>query len=617
MSNDRLRNLKEKTLRYRFKVIHVPGLKNKAADALSRHPTESTDQQTSADVVACIQECPSPVTSWRYFFSGICSVEAVDSLRSFQAVTWDSVREATNSDPSMCQLLEYIAQGFPNKKGSLPAKLQTYFRFRSDLFAVDGVALYRDRVIIPPSLRSRILKVLHAAHQGVTSMMSRAESTVFWPGITPAIIQLRERCQECNRMAPSQPSAPPTPAIRPTYPFQAVCADFFDHQGYHYSVLVDRYSNYPIVERAKGGAKGLINSLKGTFATFGIPDEIATDGGSEFTASATQNFFHTWGIDHRLSSVAFPHSNCRAEIGVKTVKRLITSNTSPTGELDTDAFRVAMLQYRNTPDPETKLSPAMSVFGRPIKDFIPVLPGRYQPHPTWQDTLDKREEALRIRHVKAEERWSTGTKRLQPLKVGDAVRIQNQVGHHPLKWDRTGVVTEVRQFDQYVIRVDGSGRATLRNRKFLRRIVPVKPPRTPISIPQDVLPPAPHPFSPPLIPSPPPTALRALPPQSAPARPLTTFHGAQRHEHSASEQPHNTTPVSPPQEVHPAPAAQPVLSTSETPQEQMPQDNSPAVTKKVPLALRRLASYNPEGRKGLGEYIPDCENDISSISLCY
>ena len=38
------------------------------------------------------------------------------------------------------------------------------------------------------------------------------------------------------------------------------------------------------------------------------------------------------------------------------------------------------------PDPSTKLSPAQCVFGCPIKDFIPILPSRYQPHPTWRDT---------------------------------------------------------------------------------------------------------------------------------------------------------------------------------------------------------------------------------------
>ena len=599
MANNRQRNLKEKTLRYRFKMIHVPGMKNKAADTLSRHPSDSCDTRAPVDIAACLQECPAPKASWRYFLSGISSTEAVDSLQSFHAVTWDGVREATNSDPSMRKLLEHIEHGFPETKSSLSIELQPYFRFHTDLYTVDGVALYKDRIIIPPALRESVLNVLHSAHQGVTSMLSRADSTVFWPGITPAIIHLRNKCHDCNRMAPSQPSAPPTPAIRPTYPFQSVCADFFDHHGYHYSVLVDRYSNYPIVERAKGGAKGLINSLKGTFTTFGIPDEIATDGGSEFTASATKDFFRKLGVYHTLSAVTFPHSNCRAEIGVKTVKRMITSNTSQTGELDTDAFRVAMLQYRNTPDPETKLSPAMCVFGRPIKDFIPVLPGRYQPHPTWQDTLDKREEALRVRHIKAEERWSTGTKRLPPLKVGDAVRVQNQVGHHPLKWDRTGIVIEVRQFDQYVIRIDGSGRATLRNRKFLRRIVPVKQQRTPTSIADNVSPFAPSPFTSPLVAQPPPPSTQQS--QSAPMNFDEQYVGRSEEVAPGNSDDSTTGSQSP---IQQPPADDVGRGAQLTPEIAPATPETPPRAKKVPLALRRLASFNPEGRKGLGEYVP-------------
>ena len=55
------------------------------------------------------------------------------------------------------------------------------------------------------------------------------------------------------------------------------------------------------------------------------------------------------------------------------------------------------------------------------------------------------------------------------------MRIQNQSGNDPNKWDKTGVVVEVKQHDQYVIRVDGSGRVTLRNRKFLRKFQLYKP----------------------------------------------------------------------------------------------------------------------------------------------
>ena len=37
--NNRLRNIKEKTLRYRFTMRHIPGGKNLASDSISRHPT--------------------------------------------------------------------------------------------------------------------------------------------------------------------------------------------------------------------------------------------------------------------------------------------------------------------------------------------------------------------------------------------------------------------------------------------------------------------------------------------------------------------------------------------------------------------------------------------------
>ena len=53
--------------------------------------------------------------------------------------------------------------------------------------------------------------------------------------------------------------------------------------------------------------------------------------------------------------------------------------------------------------------------------------------------------------------------------------VQNQKGNDPLRWDKSGTVVESLGDQQYNIKMDGSGRLSLRNRQFLRRIEPFVP----------------------------------------------------------------------------------------------------------------------------------------------
>ena len=62
--------------------------------------------------------------------------------------------------------------------------------------------------------------------------------------------------------------------------------------------------------------------------------------------------------------------------------------------------------------------------------------------------------------------------------------MQNVVGNNPLKWERTGIIVEVLPYKQYKVKLDGSGRISLRNRRHLRRFTPfytkVKRPTQPV-----------------------------------------------------------------------------------------------------------------------------------------
>lgn len=60
ISNARLRNLKEKTLRYKFRMIHIPGVRHKAVDALSRHPTGAASPEMLAAYSGGIRDTYSP-----------------------------------------------------------------------------------------------------------------------------------------------------------------------------------------------------------------------------------------------------------------------------------------------------------------------------------------------------------------------------------------------------------------------------------------------------------------------------------------------------------------------------------------------------------------------------
>ena len=44
----------------------------------------------------------------------------------------------------------------------------------------------------------------------------------------------------CDRVAPSQPAAPPFPKPSPSFPFEMICDDFFSFHFKEFYIIVDR-----------------------------------------------------------------------------------------------------------------------------------------------------------------------------------------------------------------------------------------------------------------------------------------------------------------------------------------------------------------------------------------
>ena len=126
-------------------------------------------------------------------------------------------------------------------------------------------------------------------------MGAQAQNIVFWPGITSDIELARASCKGCIATALSQPRLPPAEFNMPSTPFVAIVADFFQCVAHHYLVVADRPSAWPEIFQCtpgspQSGAQGLIGCLRNHFARFGVPTELSSDAGPEFTAGATEKF---------------------------------------------------------------------------------------------------------------------------------------------------------------------------------------------------------------------------------------------------------------------------------------------------------------------------------------
>ena len=181
ISNTRLRNLKQRTLRYQFRMVHIPGAKNRAPDTLSRHPTGDPHPPRmvlSDDIHHIADSFTPPLQIPNQLIASIrikdqtphaqledsLQALAISSLQAIHTINWEQVQAATSSDNTMNQLLSAIEDGLPEKKHLLPAYLREYHQFREHHYCIDGVVIYKDRIVIPPSMRAHCLTTLHTAH---------------------------------------------------------------------------------------------------------------------------------------------------------------------------------------------------------------------------------------------------------------------------------------------------------------------------------------------------------------------------------------------------------------------------------------------------------------------
>lgn len=290
----RLLNLKQKTLPYNFNIKHIKGLKNHA-DILSRYPVNTPDEEDVEEALA---------------LNAIMTSMTVASVESALLVSWPSLKEHCDRDEDYQTLLKKVRdKTFSDTFNLEDACVKEYFNVRDRLTVVDNVVMYAYegnelRTVIPKKLRHQMILNIHAAHQGATSIISRARKIMYWPGMDRDIKMHAETCKDCQESAPSQVKEPMTSTEVPMYPFQHAASDLFEINGHHYLVYVDHltaFAELAYYPTAPSSSK-IISTFREFFHRWGVVEKVSLDGGPNLDSHEMKQWLEKWGVTVRQSS---------------------------------------------------------------------------------------------------------------------------------------------------------------------------------------------------------------------------------------------------------------------------------------------------------------------------
>ncbi len=253
--------------RFRFTVTYRPGTKNTKADALSRQ-TEKVNQTNNNDNIIPEKILVAPVQ-------------------------WDIMTE-----------IEQLNLQDPPPPES-PA----------------------DHTYVPEPLRPRLIAQVHTSpssgHPGINATANLLKNRFWWSSLLADTTKFVQNCTTCNTSkSPRQlPAGLLNPLPTPRRPWSHIAIDFItdlpNSQG-HTTILtiVDRFSKacrlipLPKLPTSLETAELLCNHV---FRFYGLPDDIVSDRGPQFTSRVWSAFFKHLNVNISLTSGYHPQSNGQTE----------------------------------------------------------------------------------------------------------------------------------------------------------------------------------------------------------------------------------------------------------------------------------------------------------------
>ncbi|XP_033729482.1 uncharacterized protein LOC117318627 [Pecten maximus] len=343
------------------------------------------------------------------------------------------------------------------------------------------------QLIVPEKYRQTVMKLAHEAimsgHLAAKRTSSRVLSEFFWPGIQGDVTRFCRSCDVCQRTFPKGrvPKAPLGSIPLIDTPFKRIAVDLVGplepatYRGNRYILtVVDYATRYPEAVALKGiENERVAEALVEIFSRVGVPMEMLTDQGAQFTSNLMKEISRVLSIRQLTTTPYHPQCNGLVERFNGTLKQMLRKMSAERPK-DWDRYLNSLLfAYREVPQESLGFSPFEMLYGRAVRGPMMILKELLTKEipddeikTTYQYVIDlkeKMEETCQIamEHLKdakvVQRRHFNRRAKSRELKAGDKVLVLLPTKANKLLLQWRGpfeVIEKVGAFD-YRINQDG------------------------------------------------------------------------------------------------------------------------------------------------------------------
>ena len=225
---------------------------------------------------------------------------------------------------------------------------------------------------------------LMSAHLGVARTFDKVHSQFYWPHMYQEVSDFCKSCDICQRTLPKgkvgKVPLGKVPIIEE--PFQRIAMDLvgpivpLSERGNRYILTVTDYATrYPEAVAALPNieTETIAEALVEIYSRMGIPSEVLTDMGTQFTSAIMREVSRLLSIKQLCCTPYHPQCNGLIESFHSTLK-LMLKRLCAERPRDWDHYLSALLfAYREAPHESTQFSPFELLYGRSVRGPMKVL----------------------------------------------------------------------------------------------------------------------------------------------------------------------------------------------------------------------------------------------------